>query len=465
MHSKYNPEAEADRYIASLDIEAHTPYLILIEPGLGYMIPPLRKKAIHAKIIALHAAACPQSSPADAVWYPGMEKTLQNFLEDEIPQGEAKDIRMIEWRPALGLFERNYLYLIEETSTFIKRSDANARTIKSFGPRWFKNFFANLDIITLLVKPRLLDAPLIICGSGPSLEDAALRINKEHLDRGSFILAASSAVMALDYRNISPHMVISSDGGGWAKLHLYEYLRGNHPCPLAAAMTAQLPSQCSGVPILPLGDGSLWQTLILGSLGLPHMQLPQRGTVTATALDLAFALSNDSIYIAGMDLGSHDIKTHTRPYSFDRLLDETSNRFSPFYSQGFHRSTQLKEGGSYAIYASWFEKQLHSYPRPIYSLGRNNRVFEKTPRESSLGMKGRGEAAKDLSFDIIKQKEEKLSEKALAVLSSALSMPSHTEILRKELGELLFYGQSCPSADVLAQYCGDLIFSRRKAHG
>jgi hypothetical protein len=139
LHSRYNPQAEAERYISSQTISEKTRFFILMEPGLGYMIGPIKKRAPGAKIISLHAAeledtqagAAPAERP-DSEWDPGTGISIQDFLEREIPDSEASEIRLLEWRPALAMFGAAYLKLIEETLEFIKRSDANARTQEFF---------------------------------------------------------------------------------------------------------------------------------------------------------------------------------------------------------------------------------------------------------------------------------------------------------------------------------------------
>jgi hypothetical protein len=227
---------------------------------------------------------------------------------------------------------------------------------------------------------RELAVPVLVTGAGPSLEDS-LPLIKEIRDRGScFIIAASSSFMALSRGGIVPDLVLSTDGGPWALLHLYELFRAGPGIPLAAAFSAGLPSQCGDLPILGISDGSLWQGLILRGLGVPHLVLPQRGTVTATALDLAFALGRGKVCIAGIDLDSRDIRTHCRPYSFDRLQREGSSRFHTEYSRLFSRNFAMREGGSHRVYAEWFAGRLAAYRGRLYTLGKNNPLFADLPR-------------------------------------------------------------------------------------
>ena len=235
LHSRYNPLAEAERYIASLTLNEKARFFILIEPGLGYMVAPLRKRVPGAKIVALHAGK--QGSldsqcfplytpePPDSQWYPETGRPVQDFLEGEIPDCQAEEIRILEWRPALAVYGGSYLALVEETAEFVKRADANAKTTMSFGRRWVRNFFKNLEIIRKVLCPAPLSLPLLVTGAGPGLEEA-IPLVREAAGQGSlFILAVSSSVAALQAEGITPNMVICTDGGIWAAFHLFESCR------------------------------------------------------------------------------------------------------------------------------------------------------------------------------------------------------------------------------------------------
>jgi len=455
LHSKYNPQGEAERYIDSLSLSEKIRFFILIEPGLGYMVAPLKRKAPNAKVIALHAerpvqvpAAKGSMLKADCEWYPETGISAQDFLEAEIPDSQAIEIRLLEWRPALNVYGHLYRVLVEEAAAFIKRSDANARTTKAFGSRWFKNFFKNLSIIKTVISPvspanNNISLPLLVTGAGPGLEDA-IPIIKDAIKNGAepcglFILASSSSIAALEANDLAPDLAISTDGSNWARLHLFGSFRNNseksEALPLAAALTAAIPSQCGDMPVLVISDGSFWQTLILRELKIPFIALPQRGTVTAAALDLAFALTGGQIYIAGMDLANSDIRSHARPYSFDTLIEEKASRSNPAYSETYRRSSLLKAGGSYGIYATWFEKQLSLYPRPLYPVGKNNSIFDSSAVLPLTAKQKTGAVIKfnrtSLSFIIDP------SERAISILVTALKDSASSKPLRKELQALL----------------------------
>jgi hypothetical protein len=397
LHSRYNPQGEAERYIGALKPGGTVKYFILIEPGLGYLAAALQKRYPGAALIALHLdRAFEPAARAAGVpsWFPGDEPDLQHFLEDQIPDTEARFIRIIEWRPALRVYGEKYLRLLAEAADFIRRIDASARTTRNFGRRWLKNFFKNVRLLNSPLRPEPFDRPLVITGSGPSLEAAIPLIGDLKETASPFVLAASSSVAALVRGGIIPDLVFSADGGGWALRHLYECFRlpertGSLP-PVAASLCAALPSQCAALPIVALDDGSLWQHMVLRGLNIPSLTVPPRGTVSAAALDLALVLNRGNIFIAGLDLAVRDMRTHVKPYGFDPLFWEQASRFDPFYAQSFRRAEEIKAGESHRIYAAWFQTQLAAWPDRIFSLGTNNPVFRGLKSWESGGGKTAG---------------------------------------------------------------------------
>ena len=103
LHSAYNPEKEARKYVESLTIPPNAAYLILIECGRGYVIAPLREKCPGAKIISLHFVdECRAlERGADAAWSPSLPLALGDFLEQHIEDTESARVKIVEWRPAL----------------------------------------------------------------------------------------------------------------------------------------------------------------------------------------------------------------------------------------------------------------------------------------------------------------------------------------------------------------------------
>jgi len=451
LHSRYGPEQEARRYIDALKIDRNVNCFILIEPGMGYMIPVLRKDRPDGKIVVLRADAGFRELPgvfrADAEWYPDGGTGVQEFLEAEVPP-DAK-VRIVEWRPGLNVYGDKILALVRESADFVKRAEAGRRTEAFFGKRWVRNFFKNLTIFNKTLVYRKTDVPVVITCSGPGLETALPEILAAR--EGVYILAVSSSLPALEAMGVTPDMVVGTDGGGWALTHLYPLFRlqARNPVIPALSMCAAVPSQCSDVPVLPVSDGSLWQGVALNAIGMPSVTVPQRGTVAASALELALELGGGDIFIAGMDFSVSGIRSHARPNGFDYLLFGNATRLRPVYTSYFVRSGGIKAGGSLDVYAAWFKNRLDAgaFPKRIFSIGPNHEVVRrlaplKTPAGYGNGGPGRPPRAPAFAerFEPVIRADvpgDRAGRAAEAVVS-ALGDSRYARTLAAELSPLLF---------------------------
>jgi hypothetical protein len=411
---------------------------------MGFIIPVLHKKFKNSKIIALHIDDSIKSDEnhTSAISLCSVEPLeVQKFLEKEIPDTDASLIHIIEWRPSMNFYREVYVKLLSIVVEFIKRMAAEKRTASYFGKRWVRNFFRNLKLLNQTVLYRKMEIPFIITGSGPGLETALPVIR--NMRENCLILAASSSIMALFHAGIKPDIIITTDGGCWALRHIYPFYRNtlsgcghqaDNSAIFAVNLSAALPSQCTQ-PFLILNDGSFWQSIILHELNLPSIIIPQKGTVTASAIELALALSGGNIYLAGIDLCLKDIRTHVKPYAFDYIFFNNALRVKPVYSEFFVRSKMLKKGGSMDIYAAWFKNQLKLWPKRIFSIGESHEIFkDPLPFEQEISVKKKYDY-----FKIVKTSEdtEGFCKKGITALLAALKDNRYNENLKTELAPLL----------------------------
>lgn len=377
VHSKYDPCIEAERYVAALPCRDTDEVLLLVEPALGYLLPPLRRRFPHSRIIALHCSAfyADRNAAYDGSWNPAHPLDLTSFLESHIAQGAR--CRIIEWRPAMKPYGRAFADLVQSVVDFLKREEASRRTAAAFGRRWVTNALRNLSwaVQSATVQPGT--ASIVVAAAGPSLERAlpAMRLGR----KDSFVVAVSSALEILAAGGICPDLILACDGGNWAKLHLRLPTGLSRSSAGVYSLTAAVPGPLLKEPAVILADGSAWQSILLEGAGIPFMRLPQRGTVAATGIDLALLMSSGPIILAGFDMAEEGIRTHGRPHAFDSLIDAESGRLSPLYDLKYRRARAMAEGGSLDIYARWFKSHLSLYGGRVAVLGSAHRVFDSIP--------------------------------------------------------------------------------------
>ncbi|MDR2795776.1 MAG: DUF115 domain-containing protein [Spirochaetaceae bacterium] len=437
IHSRYNPLTEAERYIVSLNLRGNIQYIILAECGLCYLIQSLRRRFPGAKIISLHVSAFyrgKSAAPPDAEWLPGSPVNRGVFLENEVDDTEADKIKIIEWRPSAAVYGEEYLNLVKDIAAFVKRSDANKRTRSAFGRRWVKNVIKNCFLFnndTNMVLLKRSDSDCVVAGAGPGLECAYEAIRRL-VKCGALLIAVSSAVSALLHAGLRPDIIVACDGGNWALLHLLEAVRlfckKEAPVALAFNLSAALPSWCSAFNLLPFSDGTLFQNLAQKCFNMPPLSFPQRGTVGASALDLALYVSGGTVYMAGIDFSHRDIRTHAKPYTFDKILFDSANRLRPLYSLQFERAEMINASGANGIYADWFASQ--NYRRKIYSVTDGNVVVES----------GSGKRGASVFKYLKKNRVQMPVTRLVTVLVNALEAPDTGVKLSGELSELLVNG-------------------------
>jgi hypothetical protein len=371
---------------------------------------------------------------------------VEKFLEKELPEIDSSLIRVIEWRPSLDYYREDYVKLLSTVVEYIKRTQAVKRTTAAFGRRWIRNFFKNLKYLNQTLLYKTTDIPVIITGSGPSLEETLPVIQK--MRENCLIIASSSSVLALSRAGIKSDIIIATDGGNWALWHLYSCFRNMAASPLAVNLCAALPSQFGKTPFLVINDGSFWQSIILHELAVPSIIIPQMGTVTASAAELALTLSAGNIYLAGMDLRLRDIRSHVRPYGFDSILFNRATRIAPVYSQAFARSSLIQGGGSMGIYSAWFKNKISQWPQRIFYLDKSH---EKTAGGKKTGV-----------FKAINSKDNSafFPKRAKDCLLAALKNDEYSTNLKTELIPLLLPGEKEISETRLAKAIEEVCYGQ-----
>ncbi|AEJ19439.1 6-hydroxymethylpterin diphosphokinase MptE-like protein [Gracilinema caldarium] len=483
IHSSYNPLYEAERFVKALNIPHNCENLIILEPGLGYCIPFIKKSFPNKRILVIHAINFLKhvsesfDDEAHKVWFPEGDIDLLDFLEQEIPEGSHSFL--IEWKPSAVAFGQQYQNLWNIVQQFIKREAANIRTTEGFGKRWIKNSIKNL---ARLQNPLYFNAgtiPVIVTGAGPSLEETIPLIYKTLQEGPACIIAAASSVPALLYHHIIPSLSVATDGGTWATFHLIDQSRRVRlfpafssskaegmnvlPFPLATSLNAYLSSHVAQVPQLVISDGSIWQTKLLQKLEVPYIQLPQRGTVSATIIDIAMALTSGPIYITGMDMAHRDMMTHARPYGLDFYYDQKVNRFSPLYHLQFKRALIDANYEALSIYADWFNWYFSDKTERIFVIGTKHPRFPMLTAVERISW----QSYEAPSFYILPRKngniQQRIQSLLLLLIQELQTSPEH-ELMRKELSFLLTGDKEALSSSEIIQQVSNL-FSQGVIHG
>ncbi len=410
LHSSYDPEKEAERFVENTKCNFTPKYVLVIEPALSYCAKYFRKKYPKAVLCAVHLSKDFQDT--DSQWdkvfifdseNQNLEENIFAFMGDE----GIVCCLFCEWVNSVKAYPQG----VRDAWSGIKKAILKTRNVLNtrsyFSKRWSRNalrfcLFSRYNAYVLKGN-----SPVIVCASGPSLKDSFPYL-KKYRDN-YFLLAVSSALTPLINEGIIPDLCISTDGGFWAKHHLALTLNNyNIPLalPLEGACFADILHNKTIVPIS-YGDGPA--EALIQSNNYINVHSIRNGTVSGTAASFALSISSSNVYFCGLDLSPSKGFGHTQPNELeinesvkDNRLRTTETRvcpstfFSPsldiyrgwfsttnFFNRVFRLSNSYpyknKLGQVYDVDWNFFEQQLslETVTKPIVLYQANNFSLEE----------------------------------------------------------------------------------------
>lgn len=416
IHSAYNPENEAERYVKSLSKPPFNPkYILLIEPALAYTLPFLEKNFPESKILSIRFSNDfrEYDNKFFKTFYFSLNdsKTFENKLTSFFGEDGLLFTNFITWEPTQKVFSEESKILWDILKKEINLSQQILNTKAFFAKRWIKNSIIFIKNIKKIAKIQKGSSDVIICASGDSLRDSVEKL--KIIRKKIFLIAVSSSLKLLLENNIEPDLVISTDGGFWAKMHLKKLLKYKD-IPLALSTESNiLRKTFENTAILPLHYSDGFGSNLLKKFSIPFIEAERNGTVSGTAEKLALSISSGNVYFIGLDLFPGKAKQHSDPNEleiFNSMSDikikskenrVTGNRFN---------SKSLK------IYENWFSQQDLNITNRVYRLSNNYKY------ENKLGN------IKDINFE-----ELKIQEKAVLPIIKREFFNSQVHISYEEL--------------------------------
>jgi len=410
FHSKYSPITEAERFLSLNKLEYMPKLIILIEPGFSYLYPLLKKEYKDCKIgIVRFIEEIKEDDDWDFVISEKAftkDKLLQSFSEEEI-----LSTQFLCWPVSQKLFPKK----IEFIYTIYKEAFEEAKSIiitrQYFEKIWLLNAFKNLKYLNEYCSLKSkIDIPLVITASGPSLKSAIPLIKK--YQNNIFIMCLSSATKLLFENDISPDLILSSDGGYWAGQHLKELAK--HKALIAAPIEAYIPKAIAEKNIiLPLSYPDGLTKDFYKNANIPFLTAERNGSVSGTALVLAKSICSQEIYFCGLDLSSAKGQQHSQPNEIEINNCLKDNKIKPL-----QKRIIASEFNSFSleIYRNWFcqQKNVEKIYRVIdakqAALGEikdiNTELFENKIKNSKIKINKKEYFSKAEKITAEKKQEE-----------------------------------------------------------
>lgn len=377
LHSSFNPEKEAQRFVDSVNYNGKPDFIVITGPCLHYSSSFLKTKFPGTTLIAVQYSSCFTDYSSCWDYCLTAEYTSQiNLVSDRIFSiiGEEKlfSTLFISWKPSEKAWSDLSISLWTSFKSLLEKAESVLSTRNYFNRRWFFNTLRFFSASKEIVIPESLHKPIVITASGPSLKNSFAFLKKY---RNTFILmAASSSLEPLLAEGIIPDFCISTDGGWWAKKHLEVLVRNSLNIPLLISPESAVPScLLTDNQIIPLSYSDFPDSSFYSALKLPFIKAERNGTVSGTAASIALEMTDGPVYFCGLDLAVSNGFQHTMPNALENLN-----------SQGYYRlknlearcaSASVSQNASLNIYRNWFS----SRPASFYS-----RVFRLVTRKDNL---------------------------------------------------------------------------------
>ncbi len=350
--SSYNPVNEAKTFVSSLECSFNPSCILIIEPALSYCAPFLRERFnVPVYAIRLFSEFVEYDSLWDKVIYFNSERPLSEDLYNHIGEEKLCSALFLEWRPACQCAEDKLPLVWSEIKASVEKSRSVLVTRSYFSQRWLKNSANFLTNVRKLAIPSGTSLPVVIACSGPSLKDSLKFISRF---RNRMVLTAvSSALQPLLNDGITPDLVISTDGGYWAKKHLSSPGTDTRNLVYAVSCEGACPySILKNNPVIPLSYDDGFEKKYFPDTGIDFFPAKRNGTVSGTALELALNLTDDKVFLCGLDLAPAPGFQHTQPNALEKINAVSDNRIKS--SESRISGSRYSSSSSLDIYRNWF---------------------------------------------------------------------------------------------------------------
>ena len=370
LHSPYNPEREAERFIRRR-ISSRPITVLLLGPAMNYISKSFIELYPGVRVISVYYHkffydADNGFSESSALYTD--DSALHSFLQSNIDEFDLEGLSIIEWPPSSNIFKQTSERVNTVVKDFFEQLYAGFLTTEYFGKRWIKNSIKNYLFHHDIISDFTISKPVLIIASGPSLEKSLHFIQKHESEL--YIAALPSSVQFLNEYGIHIDLVITTDAGFYSSYHNKQIPNISLGKPLIAkSVTARFDPFLSHMPAYIFGSNDSYEAHFLLSLFNNPRFIPSNGTVAGTAFDLILSKKPPYIIFAGLDFSYLDILSHARPHSFYADFLSASNRLNPFNSILFSRHlTFSSTSKAFSTFASWFNYRSSSLQIPVYRL-------------------------------------------------------------------------------------------------
>jgi hypothetical protein len=380
IHSARDPLREARRAVRGEEVR-QSQLCVFLGFGLGYHVEAFleededRSAVIVEKEPALFLQALEHRDLRSLFSSGRVNLLLDTDARDILPLLGASGRSRTAVFDVAGRTGRNreyYEQVGETVRNHRSRGEVNSSTLDRFGKLWVRNLAHNVPLLPYAEDAgklqRLFEGmPVLVAAAGPSLDDLFPLLPR--IAERMPVIAVDTSLRALRRAGVEPDILVVVDPQYWNTRHLDRHGLGStllvsesstHP----AVFRRSLGRLFFGGSVFPLGR-------FLETEHGKRFRLGAGGSVATTAWDLARVLGASAVYMAGLDLGFPDTRTHYTGSFFEERIHQQSCRLhphetavfahlrggAPFYARNNSGGTTLTDK-RLVVYTKWFEEQL-----------------------------------------------------------------------------------------------------------
>lgn len=398
-HSKYNPSAEAEKWIEQLSIDFNPKVIVILGAGLPYYLPKLQTKFSNAKILLIQYdkkilnkvniefAKSLNNIYQICISNYSTQNELTEYFFNEFTEELSNQILFLSWKPSENIFLDEYNFTLNAIQNYLSNSKDIIATRRYFSKKWIANIFRFFTLTqNNFYQIKKTKKDILVIASGPSLKNSLNKIKK--YKKNLFIISVSSATKILIENKIIPDLIITTDGGYWAKKHLQFLSNEKYDIPIMCTAESSLPNNLlKNNKIIPIEYNDYTNNYFFEKTNLTTIKTNRNGTVSGTALEIAKQLTDKNIYFVGLDLSTTNGYQHSQPNILE-INDSLSDNY--FFNKEKRICVRNFNSSSLNTYRIWFENLPQNYTKNV------TRIFTEKSKYHNLGN------IKSISWDEVK---------------------------------------------------------------
>jgi len=338
IHSRVDPQREADRFVEELSLKDKD-LIVILGFGFGYHVEAILEKNVsNANIIVIeHDALIFKKfiefyNLPDFFFKPNFS-ILIDPAEDELLSyfkgKSSRNVLFVTHRGSHQIYPEYYSNIASILKSYISTKDVNIATLAKFEKTWSSNIARNIGIFANscganIFYDRFKGLPAIVVAAGPSLT-ISLPFIRENLNK-AVIIAVDTSYKILVRNGIIPHFCLSVDPQ-IINARYFEGIEDTSTMLIADPMVHPSTFRffkgelaLSGIAF----DMMKWIESICGNKG----ELSHGGSVSTNAYDFAKRIGASPVIFVGQDLSFTNGLAHAKGSYLDEQIHNKTFRLN-----------------------------------------------------------------------------------------------------------------------------------------